>query len=147
MVESMSNRSPMAEPSQRYPTAEQVRLPNLFLKAIKAAIIGTDLSGIVNFWNPFAEELYGWSSEEVVGRNIMEITVSSETEEEARKYMASVLAGNSWAGEFQVRCKDGSFVSAFVTLSLVKGEDGAAVANVYAAKTVQIGRASCRERV
>jgi PAS domain S-box-containing protein len=127
MVESMSNRSPMAEPSQRRPTAEQVQLPNLFLNAIEAAIIGTDLSGIVNFWNPFAEKLYGWSSEEVVGRNIMEITVSSETEEEARKYMASVLAGNSWAGEFQVRCKDGNFVSAFVTLSPVKGEDGAAV--------------------
>ncbi|MGA2021163.1 MAG: PAS domain S-box protein [Candidatus Sulfotelmatobacter sp.] len=117
----------MAESPQRNPSAEPVRLPDLFLKAVKAAIIGTDLSGIVNFWNPFAEELYGWSSEEVVGRNIMEITVSSETEEEARKYMASVLAGNSWAGEFQVRCKDAGFVSAFVTLALVKDDDGAAV--------------------
>jgi len=81
----------------------------------------------VNFWNPFAEELYGWSPEEVMGRNIMEITVSTETEEEARKYMASVLAGNSWAGEFQVRCKDAGFVSAFVTLALVKDDNGAAV--------------------
>jgi len=57
----------------------------------------------------------------------MEITVSTETEEEARKYMASVLAGNSWAGEFQVRCKDAGFVSAFVTLALVKDDNGAAV--------------------
>jgi PAS domain S-box-containing protein len=117
----------MAESPQGNPGAEQARLPDLFLKAVKAAIIGTDLSGIVNFWNPFAEELYGWSPEEVMGRNIMEITVSTETEEEARKYMASVLAGNSWAGEFQVRCKDAGFVSAFVTLALVKDDNGAAV--------------------
>ena len=106
---------------------DEARLPSLFLNAIKAAVIGTDLSGKVIYWNPFAEELYGWSSKEVVGRNIMEITVSSETEEEARKYMASVLEGNSWAGEFQVRCKDGKYLGAFVTLSLVKGDDGTAL--------------------
>jgi PAS domain S-box-containing protein len=123
----MLSPSPTAESLQRNAIAEQVRLASLFLNAIKAAVIGTDLSGIVNFWNPFAEELYGWRSEEVMGRNIMEITVSAETEEEARKYRASVVAGNNWAGEFQVRRKDGGFVSAFVTLSLVKGEDGKAV--------------------
>ena len=67
----------------------------------------------------------------------MEITVSSETEEEARKYMASVLAGNSWAGEFQVRCKDGNFVSALVTLSLVRDDDGLAVAIVGVSQDVQ----------
>ncbi len=117
----------LAELSKRQTAAEQARLQGLFLNAVRAAIIGTDLTGVVTYWNPYAEELYGWSSKEVVGRNIMGITVSSETEEEARKYMASVLAGNSWAGEFQVRCKDGGFVSAFVTLSSVKSEDGTAV--------------------
>jgi len=33
-------------------------LPDLFLKAVKAAIIGTDLSGIVNFWKPFARVVW-----------------------------------------------------------------------------------------
>ena len=117
----------MTESLQSYPFSEQVRLSSLFLNAIKAAVIGTDLAGVVNFWNPFAEELYGWSAEEVMGRNILEITVSSETEAEAQEHMASVLAGNGWTGEFHVRCKDGSFVAAFVTLSLVKGDDGKAV--------------------
>ena len=78
----------MAEWSKTYPSQAQLRLPSLFLNALKAAIIATDLSGIVIYWNPFAEKLYGWSQEEVLGRNIMDITVSSETEEEARKYMA-----------------------------------------------------------
>jgi PAS domain S-box-containing protein len=123
----MSGQSPIAESLQAPPTANQSRLANLYLNAVQAAMIGTDLSGVVNFWNSFAEELYGWALEEVMGRNIMEITVSSETEEEAKQHMAAVLAGNSWAGEFQVRCKDGSFVGAFVTLALAKDEDGTAV--------------------
>jgi PAS domain S-box-containing protein len=77
----------MADSRQSQPSTELAHLPVQLLKAIQAAVIGTDLSGIVNFWNPFAEKLYGWREQEVVGRRIMEITVSSETEEEARKYM------------------------------------------------------------
>ena len=139
----MSSRSQRSRPSQkiklpdRHLSGEHERLPGLFLNAIKAAIIATDLSGLVTYWNPFAEELYGWSAEEVLGRSIMEITVSSETEEEATKYMTSVLAGNSWAGEFEVRCKDGSYRSAFVTLSSVKGEDGACVGVVGVSQDIE----------
>jgi PAS domain S-box-containing protein len=125
MAESMSGSR--AESSERNPATHHTRLQSLFLNAVKAAIIATDLAGVVIYWNPFAEELYGWSGEEVMGRNIMELTVSSDTEEEARKNMAAVLAGGSWAGEFQVHCKDGSYVSAFVTLSLVRDEKGAAL--------------------
>ncbi len=99
-------------------------MPASLLSAVHVAIIGTDLSGVVNFWNGFAETLYGWRAEEVIGRNIMEITVSTETEEEAQKHMAAVVAGSSWAGEFEVRCKDGRRLSAFVTLSVVRDEEG-----------------------
>ena len=83
----------MAESSKPYPSQTQVQLPSLFLNAIEAAIIATDLSGTVIYWNPFAEKLYGWSSQEVMGRNIMEITVSSDTEEDARKKMALGAGG------------------------------------------------------
>jgi PAS domain S-box-containing protein len=67
----------------------------------------------------------------------MEITVSSETEEEARRYMASVLAGNSWAGEFQVRSRDGNLIAALVTLSLVRDDHGSAVGIVGVSQDVQ----------
>ncbi len=95
--------------SSQMPTQalDSVLLQSFLLNAAQVAIIGTDLNGVVTYWNPFAEKLYGWSSEEVIGRNIMEITVTSETEEEAKGHMASVMAGNSWAGEFQVGCKRG----------------------------------------
>jgi PAS domain S-box-containing protein len=106
---------------------DQASLRKAVAGDVKAAIIATDLEGSVIYWNPFAEELYGWSSREVLGRNIMKLTVSEETEQEAQRHMASVQAGGTWAGEFQVQRKDGGYVKAFVTLSPLTDDDGVRV--------------------
>ena len=88
-----------------------------FLEAIGAAIIITDATGIVTYWNRFAEKLYGWTVAEVVGRNIVEITVTPESEQVAQQHMAALIAGNTWSGDFDVRCKSGKLLPALVTLS------------------------------
>lgn len=100
------------------------RLHKQFFEAIQVAVIATDTNGIISYWNPFAERLYGWPANEVVGRNVIEITVTSETEAQAQQHMKAVLAGNSWAGEFEVHCKNGKYLSAFVTLSPIRAESG-----------------------
>lgn len=102
------------------------KLHSSLLNAVKAAIIGTDLAGQITYWNPFAEQIYGWKAADVLGRNVVEITVSSENEERAREHLAAVIAGGTWAGEFEVRCKDGHLIGALVTLSLVTDEAGRA---------------------
>jgi PAS domain S-box-containing protein len=98
-----------------------------FLEAVKAAIIVTDSAGIITYWNPFAEELYGWPTKEVVGRNIMEVTVGVGSEQQAINHMAALNDGKCWSGEFQVRCKNGEFLTALVTLSPMFDESGAAI--------------------
>src|SRR5277367_4223688 len=98
-----------------------------FLEAIKAAVIVTDSSGNITHWNPSAEELYGWPSKEVLGRNVMEITVSAASEQEAREHMSALNNGKCWSGEFQVRCKNGDFLTALVTLSPMFDEFGTAI--------------------
>jgi PAS domain S-box-containing protein len=101
-----------------------------FLDAVRAAIIITDANGSITYWNPFAEELYGWDSQEVLGRSIMNFTVAAETREQADQHMAAVASGGAWSGEFQVRCKDGRFRTALVTLSAITDEKGAVSAIV-----------------
>ncbi len=121
MVDSISLPSPSPESAS---STDLPKLHSLFLQAAQVAIIATDVAGTINYWNPFAERLYGWSFQDVVGRNIMEITVSVETEQAAKEAMQSVQAGNNWAGEFQVRCKDGNYMAAFVTLSPIRNHAG-----------------------
>jgi PAS domain S-box-containing protein len=96
-----------------------------FLEAMKVAVIITDSVGVIRYWNPFARELYGWSAEEVIGRNIMEITVTKGTKQEAEQHMKALREGQRWTGEFEVRCKDGGFLTALVTLSPRRDESGA----------------------
>ena len=132
MVESTAYSSPPLESAP----AQNIHQGSV-LEALQAAVIATDLAGKITYWNPFAEHLYGWSSQEVVGRNIMDITVSSETEQAAMEHMQSVLEGNSWAGEFQVRCKDNSYLAAFVTLSPIRGDDGVSIGIVGVSQDIR----------
>jgi signal transduction histidine kinase len=56
-----------------------------------------------------------------------DITVATETAEVAARHMASLHAGNSWSGEFAVRCKNGEFLPALVTLSPLFDDTGVTV--------------------
>ena len=116
------------KPSSTRPTNGVANLSHVpFLEAVKAAIIITDSEGTITYWNPFAHELYGWRSKEVVGQNIREITVSGETRAEAEAHLAALNAGKAWSGEFEVRCKDGRMLTALVTLSPMADEQGTTV--------------------
>ena len=94
---------------------ERARFQARLLDALGQAVIATDLQGKVIYWNRAAEELYGWSQEEALGRPIMEITPSEELVGRAEEIMSGLLAGRSWSGEFEVRRKDGTTFPVMVT--------------------------------
>jgi PAS domain S-box-containing protein len=110
------------------------------LEAVEVAIIITDAAGIVTYWNPFAEKLYGWPPKEVIGHSIMGITVTTETAQEAAQHMASMKAGNSWSGEFAVRCKNGELLPALVTLSPLFDDRGATIGIVGVSQDLRARR-------
>ena len=86
-----------------------------WLAAAGAAIITTDLDGRIRYWNHAAEELYGWSATEVLGRDIVELNAAPAALPHAEEIMRQVRAGGQWSGEFEVQHRDGSMVPALVT--------------------------------
>src|SRR5919112_222787 len=103
---------------------EQPGLEAQLLDAVGQALIATDPQGTIIYWNRAAEELYGWSKEEVMGRPIVEVTPSEEMLERAEEIMSELRAGRSWSGEFVVQRKDGSTFPAMVTDTPVRDEQG-----------------------
>jgi len=99
-------------------------LHSRLLHAIKASIIATDLDGNILYWNQYAEGLYGWAADEVLGRNIMQVAVASEFEKQASEIMEQLRAGQSWTGEFHVLRKDGTPIAALVTDAPIFDESG-----------------------
>ena len=75
------------------------------------AVIGTDENGTVLFWNSAAEDLYGYSADEAIGRNIVDITPAMMSRRDAERIMHELLAGKSWNGDFTVRHRDGSVIT------------------------------------
>lgn len=85
------------------------------LDAMGKAVIATTLDGTVEFWNPAAEQLYGWTAEEALGQHIADLSVPEPTREVAEDIMETLRSGGTWTGGFLVRRKDGTVFPALIT--------------------------------
>ncbi|HEX6878082.1 MAG TPA: PAS domain S-box protein [Nocardioidaceae bacterium] len=83
-------------------TAEEI------LECLGMAVIATDVSGAIVYWNRAAENLYGWTRDEALGRKVEDVTVPEVALETATDIMEALRHGVSWSGGFPVRRKDGS---------------------------------------
>ena len=102
----------------------ELRTQAHMLDQIGQAVISTDTGGRIIYANRFAGELYGWPPAEMLGRNIMEITVPQASLEQAREIMAKLALGESWSGEFQVQDRSGYSFPALVTDSPLLDDQG-----------------------
>jgi diguanylate cyclase (GGDEF)-like protein/PAS domain S-box-containing protein len=91
------------------------------------AINSSTLDGIITSWNPAAERLYGYSSDEIVGKSISLLSPKNRTGE-LEASLATVIASQH-AGTFasmRVR-KDGTVFPVSLTISPVRDADGTVI--------------------
>lgn len=75
--------------------------------SVAAVVLGPE--GRIRLWSPEAENLFGYSAEEALGRSAGHLLVHEKQLEQVLKLFAQVMAGGgSWAGVFPIRHKDGS---------------------------------------
>ncbi|MBW4640465.1 MAG: PAS domain S-box protein [Gloeocapsa sp. UFS-A4-WI-NPMV-4B04] len=92
----------------------EIRFQEHLLNAVEQAVIVTDSEGIIIYWNRFAETLYGWCAEEVVGRYVVDVTATETSQVQAAEVLSCLQQGKSWSGEFLVKRKDGTSFLALV---------------------------------
>ncbi|MCX5208809.1 SpoIIE family protein phosphatase [Kitasatospora sp. NBC_00240] len=82
--------------------------PGGLLDVLGVAAVVLDAQGRIALWSPQAEELFGWSAEEALGRFAARLMVAEENVDLVIELFARVLSGgDSWAGVFPIRHKDG----------------------------------------
>ncbi|HMB91167.1 MAG TPA: PAS domain S-box protein, partial [Rhodothermales bacterium] len=106
---------------------ESNRLREQLLNAVGQALIATDLDGRITYWNQAAERLYGWAADEVLGRNILDVTPTKISREQATEIMEFLRAGKSWTGEFIVSHRDGTSFPVEVTDTPIMDDNGAMI--------------------
>jgi PAS domain S-box-containing protein len=88
------------------------------------AIISKNLDGIVQSWNPAAEQIFGYTAEEMVGQSIMRL-IPKGGEEEELNILFRLRAGERIANLFTRRVhKDGHLIPVALTISPIKSFDG-----------------------
>jgi PAS domain S-box-containing protein len=97
------------------PTEQPALRHFALLDALKHAVIATDTDGRITGWSASAELLYGWKSDEVIGRDILAITPSHLSRTEAAEIMDTLRVGDVWSGDFRVRRRNGEEFLATVT--------------------------------
>ena len=91
------------------------------------AIIGKTLDGTILTWNSGAEEMYGYSAEEVKGRSVS-ILVPPYRPEELPRIYEKIKRGERIQGYETVRVrKDGRTIEVSLTLSPIKNAVGAVI--------------------
>ncbi len=91
------------------------------------AIISKTLDGIIESWNPGAEKLFGYTTQEAIGNSIQMLIPLDRLEEEST-LQAQLLQGsdsNPFAMfETTRRCKDGHLIDILATISSIKDNKG-----------------------
>jgi PAS domain S-box-containing protein len=88
------------------------------------AILSNDLAGIVVSWNPGAQQLYGYTAEEIIGQPLTTV-IPEHLREESMQCLRDVAAGQPPARRETVRRrKNGSLIHVSLVVSPVKNSKG-----------------------
>lgn len=113
----------------------EIRLLVQTVVSAKDCISITDLNDNIIFVNDAFVNVYGYTYEELVGKNISMVRSPSTSPEVAKQILPATLVGE-WYGELINRRKDGSDFPIELWASLVKDNDGKPVAMVGVARDI-----------
>lgn len=88
------------------------------------SVVTTDLDGMVTSWNGGAEQLFGYSSPEAIGRNIAFVYPEGKHEFLADEIIAPLKAHGRLETEVQMQRADSSVFPAHLSLSMLYDENG-----------------------
>jgi PAS domain S-box-containing protein len=108
------------------------------------AIVSKDLNGIVQTWNRAAERMFGYTSEEIVGRPIR-LIIPADRQSEEDTVLATIRAGRAVEHFETIRQrKDGTLIEISLSVSPVRARDGTVIGASKIARDVSEQRRLAR---
>jgi PAS domain S-box-containing protein len=109
--------------TERKRSEKQIHEQTSLLNLANDAIFVTDLDDRIMFWNKGAETLFGWPTDEALGRTRSELlTWESQVFETAKHALNDC---GDWTGESSLKTRNGRQLTVISRWTLVRDEDGA----------------------
>jgi len=126
---------------------DRIRMQARMLDAVGDAVMATDISQKIIYWNEAATRTYGWKPNEIIGRNMVDVIVQQLSKKNIRNILAQVEMGEVWSGEYMVRHKDGHEFPVHVIDSPLFNSDGNLIAIIGASHDISEQKRIDEERV
>ncbi len=97
-----------------------IRRQALLLDKAEVAVFVREWKGRVIYWNKGAERIYGWSAEEMVGKDFRELVYGPDADGQRAKVEAGLLEHGFWRGELYQGTKSGDTVIVEANVTLVR---------------------------
>lgn len=91
------------------------------------AVVATDLSRRVRYWNAAAEQLYGYPAAEALGRPVQDLIVPVDLRAAARREATRLTTGHRYIGDWRVRDRGNREFTVSVAATPITDPDGAIV--------------------
>jgi len=112
------------EPRQAFEVAQRIAA---IVEGSDDAIYGGTLDGIVTSWNPAAERMYGYPSQEIIGKSI-DLLVPEDRMNEIKAILARIIAGKTVERLETIRArKNGMTFPVSLTISAIRDADFAII--------------------
>jgi PAS domain S-box-containing protein len=87
------------------------------------SIFVRDMNGLISYWNSGAQELYGWTAEQALGKSTHEL-LQTVFPQPFAEIQVELLRTGRWEGELEKRKADGTTISVASRWSLQRNEQG-----------------------
>lgn len=144
---SHSPESPPSEPQsvEEPATSHSVDFLKSLVDSSLDAIIGRDLDGRINYWNPGAEQLFGYSASEMLGRSL-EPLIPADRQHEHRQILDTVRRGGIVSQFETIRmAKDGRPIEVLVTAAPIQDRQGRVIGTATIPRDITVLREHERE--
>gem|GEM_PF-772194 len=116
---------------------EEIRLFQNAVESVKECISITDMEDQILFVNQAFENTYGYSRNEIIGKNISVIRCDTpEDREDERKEILTETIRGGWSGEIINQRSDGSTFPVRLSTSVIRDEDGKKIALIGVAQDI-----------
>ncbi len=113
----------LREVTEQRAAEDSVRFQALLLGVVGQSVIATDLAGRILHWNEASERIFGWTADEVLGRDILTVTAFEPTQL-VDEIMSRAAQGETWTGDLWSHRRDGSRFPILVTNTPIRDADG-----------------------
>lgn len=115
------------------------------LETMQDAVLATDEEFVLTAWNRGAQEMFGWTADEALGRKVYELIPTQFSDEELAQELRALTDSGAWRDEATWYGKDGTPLVAEARTSALRAADGSITGYLCIMRDVSERRRSARQ--